>query len=315
MTGWQLVLFLILLGGVLATLGDLLGSRVGKARLSVFNLRPRTTAVLMTVITGCLISSLSFFFVLLVNEQLRVGLFQLNQLQLERVELEKRIEIGETELKQLEENLIALRSGDVVIGSGQNLAVRTFYNERRSQSTKIIDSILQEANLNAYAMVLPGENPNKQIILVPREDIKRLEQTISEEGEWVVNIRSAGNVLLGEKVVYAFPEVRPNKNIVSKGEIISEIIIEEDEFESEAVNTKINLLLASTFSEAKRRGSISTGLQFNANSINLISKSIQRRDKGAVTLQSVSLRDSDTADPIFIDLKLKNRILQLIPDN
>ena len=126
------------LGGVLATLGDLLGSRVGKARLSVFNLRPRTTAVLMTVITGCLISSLSFFFVLLVNEQLRVGLFQLNQLQLDRVELEERIEMGEIELQQLEDTLIAVRTGDVVIGSGQNLAVRTFYNESANQSTEII---------------------------------------------------------------------------------------------------------------------------------------------------------------------------------
>ena len=54
MSGWLLILALLILGGVLSTLGDRLGSRVGKARLSLFNLRPRRTAVLITVLTGSL---------------------------------------------------------------------------------------------------------------------------------------------------------------------------------------------------------------------------------------------------------------------
>ena len=33
MSGWALILVLLVLGGVLSTLGDRLGSRVGKARL------------------------------------------------------------------------------------------------------------------------------------------------------------------------------------------------------------------------------------------------------------------------------------------
>ena len=57
MSGWLLILALLILGGVLSTLGDRLGSRVGKARLSLFNLRPRRTAVLITVLTGSLISA------------------------------------------------------------------------------------------------------------------------------------------------------------------------------------------------------------------------------------------------------------------
>ena len=52
MSGWLLILSLLVLGGVLSTLGDRLGSRVGKARLSLFNMRPRRTAVVITVLTG-----------------------------------------------------------------------------------------------------------------------------------------------------------------------------------------------------------------------------------------------------------------------
>ena len=72
MTGWFLLLALLVLGGVLSTLGDRLGSRVGKARLSLLGLRPKRTAVVITVLTGSLISALSLGLLLLVSRQLRV---------------------------------------------------------------------------------------------------------------------------------------------------------------------------------------------------------------------------------------------------
>ena len=79
MSGWALILVLLVLGGW-STLGDRLGSRVGKARLSLFKMRPRRTAVLITVLTGSLISALSLG-LSLVSRQLRVGLFELDALQ------------------------------------------------------------------------------------------------------------------------------------------------------------------------------------------------------------------------------------------
>jgi len=80
-SGWLLILTLLMLGGILSTLGDRLGSKVGKARLSLFNLRPRKTAVVITALTGSLISAISLGLMLLVSERLRVGLFELDQLQ------------------------------------------------------------------------------------------------------------------------------------------------------------------------------------------------------------------------------------------
>ena len=93
MTGWVLLLSLLILGGVLSTLGDRLGSRVGKARLSLFGLRPRQTAVVITVLTGSLISALSLGLMLLVSRQLRVGLFELN-------DLEARLRSSRSDLKE-----------------------------------------------------------------------------------------------------------------------------------------------------------------------------------------------------------------------
>ncbi|MBD2104652.1 DUF3084 domain-containing protein [Leptolyngbya sp. FACHB-261] len=81
MTGYILVLVVLILGGVIATLGDRIGTRVGKARLSLFNLRPKKTAVLITIITGVLISGSTLLLLFLTDRQLRTGLFQLGQIQ------------------------------------------------------------------------------------------------------------------------------------------------------------------------------------------------------------------------------------------
>ncbi|KZR86702.1 DUF3084 domain-containing protein [Synechococcus sp. MIT S9508] len=386
MTGWLLLLSLLILGGVLSTLGDRLGSRVGKARLSLFGLRPRQTAVVITVLTGSLISALSLGLMLLVSRQLRVGLFELNDLearlrssrldlkgsrkaqrkarqqleearadeikarkiladaqaragelrstlqplqeQTRRLEAERqrlsqdvrnrdaeiqrtddelravrqRISSGEAELQQLEKNLIALRRGDVAISSGQPLATVTLKLDRPDQARQVIDQVLREANLQAFQKVLPEQAPDRQIILVPRQDIERLEQAIRKPGTWVVLLRSAANVLRGESVVYAFPDVRPNVAITVEGEVLAKTTLASQETNPEAVRNRINLLLASTLSEVRRRGSLSQGLQFDANAVNRLARELTKRSGGRVDLEAVAVRRSETADPIAIEL-------------
>ena len=81
MSGYILILAVLILGGVIATVGDRIGTRVGKARLSLFNLRPRRTAVLVTILTGTLISATTLGILLATSEQLRIGILQLGQLQ------------------------------------------------------------------------------------------------------------------------------------------------------------------------------------------------------------------------------------------
>ena len=137
MSGWLFIIFLLLLGGLISTLGDLLGSKIGKARFSVLKLRPKKTAILITILTGSLISASSLSLMILVNRQLRVGLFRLGDLQKklleskqvliplqqERETLENKIIAKEREFEQLERKIIALRSGKFVIRSGQSLII------------------------------------------------------------------------------------------------------------------------------------------------------------------------------------------------
>ena len=125
MTVWLKILLILILGGILSTLGDRLGSKVGKARLSIFKLRPKSTAVLITVFTGSIISAISFATMIVFDRDLRVGLFQLEDIREKIIDSEK-------ELKKLEKNLYAFRSGNVVISSGQTLVTKTIKSNKNN---------------------------------------------------------------------------------------------------------------------------------------------------------------------------------------
>jgi uncharacterized protein (DUF3084 family) len=416
LSAWLLILALLVLGGVLSTLGDRLGSMVGKARLSLFNLRPRKTAVVITALTGSLISALSLGLMLLVSERLRVGLFQLDQiqdkvregrvalarsqqdLQTNRLELAKnRVELlrsrqernraeqgrqqalqsrslaiaskrvvadqlaaaqqrvgslrqelqplqnqrqqlererdrlsrdvkgrdaeirrteaelarvrrsiaaGQQELKGLETKVIALRRGDVVIASGQPLATAKVKLRRGEEAKAVIDTLMQRANQTAFGLLLPGQKPDRQILLVPRIDVEKLEQYLQRSGTWVVSIRSAANVLRGENRVLAFPDLRPNRQVVRQGESLARTVLEADVRSPEEIRSRMNLLLAASFARAQRQGTLVDGLQFDVTAFNNLGRALSARPQGLqATLEAVAVVAADTPDPIVVELR------------
>ena len=299
MTAWLKILLLLILGGILSTLGDRLGTRVGKARLSIFKLRPKSTAVLITVFTGSIISAISFAIMVAFNTQLRVGLFELEDIQ-------AKIKDSERELKKLEKNLFALRSGDVVISSGQSLITKTIKIDKKDNIKKEIESILQQANLYAFNLSKTNKSKYRRILLVRKDHIESLEKIIADRRSWVVSIKSAGNILRGENYVYAFPEVRLNKNITRKGEVIATENISLANSSSEAIRKKIKLLLSSTLAEVKRRGSLSSELKVNASQINNLGKNLVVRKKGNIKIVAKAIDDSQSADKVSISLEIES---------
>ena len=299
MTAWLKILLVLILGGILSTLGDRLGTRVGKARLSIFKLRPKSTAVLITVFTGSIISAISFATMVVFDRDLRVGLFQLEDIREKIIESEK-------ELKKLEKNLYAFRSGNVVISSGQTLVTKTIKLNKTNDIKKIIESILQQANFYAFNLVKTNQSEYRRILLVRKDDIEKLENKIADNRSWVVRIKSAGNILRGENYVYAFPEVTLNKMITKKGEVIAIENISLSKSDSESISKKINLLMASTLAEVRRRGSLSSELKINANQINNLGKYLVSKKKGDFQIIARALDDSQSAEKVSISLELQS---------
>ena len=317
MSGWLLIIFLLLLGGLISTFGDLVGTKIGKARFSILKLRPKKTATLITILTGSLISASSLSLMILVNRQLRVGLFRLGDLQKklqesrqlliplkeEREKLENKIDSKETELKQLERNIIALRSGQVVIRSGQSLIISEISANRKVNLETQLAKIIQNANRLTQEIVIPEKKEPISILLLRKNHIEELGKTIIKGGDWVINIKSVRNVLKGENYVYAFPEITENKVIVLKDEIISKILLTSKEKNINEVQNKIKLLLASTLAETKRRGSLVNEIKLKSESVEKLRVFLNRYKEVDLELEAVSLRKSKTAEPVIVELK------------
>jgi len=317
-SGWLFIIFLLLLGGLISTLGDLLGSKIGKARFSVLKLRPKKTAILITILTGSLISASSLFLMILVNRQLRVGLFRLGDLQKklqqskqnliplekERAKLEKKIKAKESEFKQLERNVIALRSGKFVIRSGQSLIISEITSSNLEDIKSQIEKIIINANRFTYKIVKPESKEVRNLLLLRKNHIEEIQNTILNGGNWVINIKSVRNVLIGENFVYAFPELTENKIIVRKGEKITKIDFKQGNFNKKDFGDKVNLLISSSLAEVKRRGSLTNEIKLRSESVKELRDILNKNDKTNFELQAISLSNSKTIQPVIVELKI-----------
>jgi uncharacterized protein (DUF3084 family) len=109
-TGWILIAAILVLGGAIASVGDRVGTKVGKARLSLFNLRPRKTAILITVLTGSLISASTLAILFGTSEQLRTGVFRLEKIQKNLRNARKELEKTKNQKSQVEIELTQAKS-------------------------------------------------------------------------------------------------------------------------------------------------------------------------------------------------------------
>jgi uncharacterized protein (DUF3084 family) len=109
-SAWILIVAILLLGGIIAVLGDRLGTKVGKARLRLFNLRPRQTAMVVTILTGTMISASTLGILFGLSESLRQGVFQLDDILRELRTFKKELEQATQEKQQVEQQLATVKT-------------------------------------------------------------------------------------------------------------------------------------------------------------------------------------------------------------
>ena len=80
-TNWLAILSLIAASAVLSVLGDSVGTKWGKKRVSVFGLRPKNTSRLITAITGAMIAAGIIAVMAILSQDVRTALFGMKVLQ------------------------------------------------------------------------------------------------------------------------------------------------------------------------------------------------------------------------------------------
>ena len=81
MFGATLILVMVITGGLIAFIGDRIGTRVGKRRLTLWGLRPRYTSIIITILTGILIAGSTMVVLTIISYDVRTALFGMEALQ------------------------------------------------------------------------------------------------------------------------------------------------------------------------------------------------------------------------------------------
>ena len=145
MYGIMLIVVLVLTGGVIAFIGDRLGSKVGKKKLSLFGMRPKHTSILVTIVTGILITTVTFGVLAVASENVRTALFGMEKLR--------------EEMKSTQDNLM-----DATISLETMKKDLTSTKEEYDKSRKELEKSqqeLDEAQNSAEILKYDAFNPGK----------------------------------------------------------------------------------------------------------------------------------------------------------
>ena len=209
MYGIVLIAALIVTGGAIAVIGDRVGSKVGKKKLSLFGLRPRHTSVVVTIVTGVLITTLTFAVLAAASENVRVALFGMEKLNEEMRETQSRLDAASERLaaseKEQREASAALKKSQ---GEVDALQKEQASLEAHAQELAAGNAQLEEAKLE---LTTQNESLSSQNGMLSEEN-KELEQRTEALREGLLIMRE-GDIVFRAGEVLASGVVRSGRSL------------------------------------------------------------------------------------------------------
>lgn len=211
--GAAIFLVLIVMGGVIAFLGDRIGSKVGKKRMTLFGLRPKYTSVIVTIISGVLISFSTVAVMAVVNENVRVALFGLSRLQAQMNDLNQEIKVKNRELEKGKRQLEA---------RNKEYEDVTKKSEETSRELDRVESqrVYME---NELASVQDAYDEAQAGVEKSAREIQNLEKTKEELSSHISTLNEEKKTLLDN--IYA---LREGQVVMQAGQILTSVTVDEN---------------------------------------------------------------------------------------
>ncbi len=159
-SAYILIAAILVLGGLIAVLGDRLGTKVGKARLRLFNLRPRQTATIVTIITGTLISASTYGILFALSESLRDGVFNLDEILSDLRNVKSELDQANQQKQEVENQLATVKQQQI----------------QATQRLKAIEQDLQESKSRLAETSQQASQLRSELNIILAERTKQLEQ-------------------------------------------------------------------------------------------------------------------------------------------
>jgi uncharacterized protein (DUF3084 family) len=223
-TNWTLIVSIIAGSAMLAYLGDVLGSKYGKQRISLFGLRPKYTSRLITAFTGIFISVVVLTVMSFFSENVRVALFTLQSLRQELESLSLRLESNRVDLEEAHFELETLRNDRSVLINEKNvlevsvISLREESEELRLELERMrLGTIMVQAHsLLAQGIIVPGSS---------REQVREMLSALEEKARVsVADRRSETRYTSSNDVRLSIePEQRESVNPPGESDIVSRL--------------------------------------------------------------------------------------------
>ena len=184
-SGWILIVAIFLLGGIIAAFGDRLGTKIGKARLRLFNLRPRQTAAIITVITGMSISALTLGILFGLSKSLRRGIFQLDDILREKRQTEGQLAQVKQEKQQVQQQLAEVKNQQS--RAVENLEAIDLDFEQSRQQLKVISARAEKLRQELDTLLAERKKEQEQLAQLQQQSqqlqnqLQQREQKISQQ--------------------------------------------------------------------------------------------------------------------------------------
>ncbi len=181
MYGFILILTIAILGGLLALLGDRVGMRMGKRKLSLFGLRPKYTSMVITVLTGLAISGLTLVLMAVVSEDVRTALFRMRQIRQELVVL--KTEYQES-MERLGEVLAEQKKTEELLATTEAYyqeAAATLERTRKELQENKEELAYNQKRLHALEEVIQGLEETKVGLEAEKDRLQKEVQVLAAE--------------------------------------------------------------------------------------------------------------------------------------
>ncbi len=225
--GISVILVLMAMGGIIAYLGDKIGTRVGKRRLTLFGLRPKYTSVIITILSGTLIACLTVATMAVLNENVRVALFGLSRIHAEMDRLNEDIAAKNEALSQ-GEKLLHEKNAEIDRMTGRLSTISDELSQVEAQRNNMQAqlSVVEEAYEKA-----------KADITTSAAEIKALEETKAELSGNIEKLNQEREVLID-----SISAIREGTVIFRAGQVINTAVVDAHMDKETAAGVLANIL-------------------------------------------------------------------------
>lgn len=218
MIGYMIITAIIIFGGSLALLGDRVGMKVGKKRLTLFGLRPKYTSMIITVFTGFFIAGLTLLVLSFVSDYVHTAIFRLKAIQDDLTVTTAQVRNLTDQYRQKEEEYKSLTDKHIKLILDLEIVVAERRN-KEEQLVKIEDEYQSvQVNLNATTKELALAQKRSQSLAKINEDLQnqitnlnlqetRLNQQIQNLEGWLKSLEDRHQTIVGKPIIFYVGEI------------------------------------------------------------------------------------------------------------